>query len=157
MKKGMTALSGVLGFLFGGISAARLTSRSTDKWKTMSDKHLSLMLLFNQWMIVKQSGREIKEYFHKNDYKKIVVYGMSYVGERLLDDLAGSDIEVTVAIDKNAKGIFADVPVITPDENIPECDCIVVTAIYFFDEIEKVLSEKVSCPIVSLEDILYEV
>ena len=43
------------------------------------------------------------------------------------------------------------------DENMPECDCVVVTAIYFFDEIERLLAEKVSCPIVSLEDILYEV
>ncbi len=92
-----------------------------------------------------------------SNYKKIVVYGMSYVGERLLDDLTGADIEVVAAIDKNAKGIFADVPVITPDENMPECDCVVVTAIYFFDEIERLLAEKVSCPIVSLEDILYEV
>ncbi len=68
MKKGMAAVSGILGFVFGGISAARLTSKSTDKWKTMSDKHLALMLLFNQWMIVKQSGRDIKEYFCKNNY-----------------------------------------------------------------------------------------
>ena len=44
MKKGMAAVSGILGFVFGGISAARLTSKSTDKWKTMSDKHLALML-----------------------------------------------------------------------------------------------------------------
>lgn len=157
MKKGLAVISGILGFLFGGISAARLTSKSTDKWKAMSDKHLALMLLFNQWMIVKQSGRDIKEYFRNNGYKKIVVYGMSYVGERLLDDLTGTDIEVAAAIDKNAKGIFADVPVITPDENMPECDCVVVTAVYFFDEIERLLSEKVSCPIVSLEDILYEI
>lgn len=157
MKKGLAVISGILGFLFGGISAARLTSKSTDKWKAMSDKHLALMLLFNQWMIVKQSGRDIKEYFHRNNYKKIVVYGMSYVGERLLDDLAGTDVEVAAAIDKNAKGIFTDVPVITPDENMPECDCVVVTAVYFFDEIERLLSEKVSCPIVSLEDILYEI
>ena len=36
-------------------------------------------------------------------------------------------------------------------------DAVVVTAITFFDEIEERLSEKVDCPIISLEDILYEV
>jgi hypothetical protein len=36
-------------------------------------------------------------------------------------------------------------------------DAIVVTAITFFDEIEEKLSEKIDCPIISLDDILYEV
>lgn len=133
-----------------------LKSKSYGKWKEMSDKHLALMLLFNQWIIVKQSGRDIKEYFRRNGYKKVIIYGMSYAGERLLDDLAGSDVKVVAAIDKNAKNIFTDVPVIMPEEDVPECDCIVVTAVNCFDEIEKLLSEKVSCPIVSLEDVLYE-
>ena len=35
-------------------------------------------------------------------------------------------------------------------------DVIVVTAISYFDEIEEKLSERVDCPVVSLEDIVYE-
>ena len=43
------------------------------------------------------------------------------------------------------------------DDNLEDVDAIVVTAITFFDEIEEQLQSKVSCPIISLEDILYEV
>ncbi len=35
-------------------------------------------------------------------------------------------------------------------------DAIVVTAITFYDEIKEELSRKIDCPIISLEDILYE-
>ena len=36
-------------------------------------------------------------------------------------------------------------------------DAVIVTPIFFMDEIEEMLSGKMDCPIVSLEDILYEI
>ena len=43
------------------------------------------------------------------------------------------------------------------DDDLEEVDAVVVTAITFFDEIEEKLSQKIDCPIISLEDILYEI
>ena len=60
-------------------------------------------------------------------------------------------------IDKKADSIYADVDVVSIDDDLAPVDVIVVTAITFFDEIEENLSEKLDCPIISLEDILYEV
>ena len=82
---------------------------------------------------------------------------MSYVGETLIEELKGSNVEVAYGIDQNADSIYADVDIVTMEENLDEVDVIVVTAITFFDEIEEKLSGKVNCPIISLEDILYEV
>lgn len=93
----------------------------------------------------------------KNGYKKIAIYGMSYAGETLVDELKGAGIEVVYGIDKNADLIYAEVDVMTVDDDFAPVDAIVVTAITFFDEIEGMLSEKMDCPIISLEDILYEV
>lgn len=45
----------------------------------------------------------------------------------------------------------------SPEDEIKEVDAIVVTAITFFDEIKELLMKKVSCPIISLENVLYEV
>ena len=42
-------------------------------------------------------------------------------------------------------------------DQLTEVDAVVVTPIVFFNEIEKELSEKLDCPIISLEDILYEI
>lgn len=74
-----------------------------------------------------------------------------------MSELENSNVKVMYAVDKNADRIFADVDVLTPDERLPEVDAVIVTPITFFDEIEDCLSEKLDCPILSMEDILYEV
>ena len=81
---------------------------------------------------------------------------MSYVGERLYDELKDSDIEVKYAIDKNADGIYSDVEIVTPQEELKEVDAIVVTPVFYFDEIVEALEKKTESEVLSLEDILYE-
>ena len=96
-------------------------------------------------------------YFEKNNYKTVAIYGMKELGERLYDELKDSDVAVKYFIDKNAGELYADVDILTPDDELEPVDAIVVTATYYFDDIEETLGEKVEYPIVSLEDIIYEV
>ena len=81
---------------------------------------------------------------------------MSYAGETLVNELKDSEIEAVYGIDRKV-GIYSYIDVLSVDEPLPEVDAVVVTAITFFDEVEETLRDKVSCPIISLEDILYEV
>lgn len=81
---------------------------------------------------------------------------MSYVGETLVEELKNSDIIIAYGIDQKAESIYPDVEVVFADDKLEEVDAVVVTAITFFDEIVEKLSTKVACPILSLEDILYE-
>ena len=60
-------------------------------------------------------------------------------------------------IDQNAGDIYLDVDIKSMDDDLEEPDAIVVTAITFFDEIEEGLHQKLKCPVLSLEDILYEI
>lgn len=159
MKKKMvlsTVLGTIVGAVGGSVVVGNTASKSVEKWRTMSDKHLALFLLMNEWMKTKQEGKCIKEYFEKNNYKSVAIYGLSYVGERLLDELKDCEVDVKYVIDKNADSIYTDMDIYLPDEELPEADVIVVTAVYFFDEIYNKLVDKVGCPIVSFEDILYE-
>lgn len=160
MKKG-TVLSSILGATVGAVGGAavagKVCTKNAEKWKKMSDKHLALFLLMNEWMKTKQEGKCIKDYFDKHEYKTVAIYGMSYIGERLLDELADSGIEVKYAIDRNADAIYSDIEVCSPEDELPEVDVIIVTAVYFFDEIYDQLSKKVQCSVESLEDVLYEI
>ena len=113
--------------------------------------------MMNQWVKVKQEGKQLSTYFEQNHYKKIAIYGMSYAGETLVDELKDTAIEVAYGIDQRADSLFADIDIVSIDDLQNDVDAIVVTAITFFDEIEEKLSEKVECPIISLEDVLYEV
>lgn len=158
MKKGVLSLiSAVMGTAVGGIAVGKSMEKSLSKSRNMSDKHLALFLMMNQWVKVKQEGKNLAEYFEKNKYKKIAVYGMSYAGETLLDELRDTDIEVVYAIDKNAESIYLDIDIVTIESDLQEVDAVIVTAITFFDEIEEKLKEKLKCPIISLEDILFEI
>ncbi len=159
--KGKNFLATVLGTSVGAISAAaavgNITGKSVNKWKRLSDKHLELFILMNQWVKIKQAGKNLSEYFEQNGYKRIAVYGMSYAGETLVGELQNTAIEIAYGVDKNAASIYADIDIVSMDDELGEVDAVVVTAITFFDEIEEALSEKLDCPIISLEDILYEI
>ncbi len=158
MKKGViSVLSAVIGAAAGAGVVKKTVIGETEKLKVQSDKHLALYLMMNQWVKVKQAGKSPAAYLERNGYKKIAIYGMSYAGETLLDELKGTGIEVAYAIDRNAASIYSEVGVVSMEDNFEEVDAVVVTAIAFFDEIEEALETKMDCPILSLEDILYEV
>lgn len=158
MKKLTLSLLSVLGgAATSAVAVRKVTGKATEVQRNMSEKHLALFLMMNQWVAVKQEGKNLADYFEKQGYKSIAIYGMSYVGERLFEELKGSDIQVQYGIDKNADNIYMDVDIVTMEDELKPVDAIVVTPIFFFDEIEEELSKKTDCPIISLEDILYEV
>ena len=156
-NKVISVLSALTGVALGAGIVGKVTGKSLNKVRSMSDKHFALFQMMNQWVKVKQEGKNLALYFEKNEYKKIAIYGMSYAGETLMDELKDTGVIVAYAIDKNVDSIYADVDVMSMDDELESVDAVVVTAITFFDEIEENLSEKMDCPIISLEDILYEV
>lgn len=156
-KRFLGVLSLLTGVAGGAIGAGKVIGTKVNEKQQLADKHLALFLMMNQWVKVKQDGKNLASYFEENGYKKIAVYGMSYAGETLVDELRGSNIQVAYGIDRKADNIYADIDIVTMDDVLEKVDAVVVTAITFFDEIEVKLSEKIDCPIISLEDILYEV
>lgn len=158
MKKGVISILSVLtGAAVGAGAVGKIEGEKLDKARAMSNKHLELFKMMTQWVKVKQEGKSISDYLEKNGYKKIAIYGMSYAGEALLGEFKDSNVSVAYGIDKKADSIYADVDIVSIDDDLEEVDAVVVTAITFFDEIEEQLSEKFDCPIISLEDILYEI
>lgn len=161
MKKGTTTVISTLfgaavGAIAGGTAVKTSSSKEIEKKNETLAKFHVFYSAFDRWLQIYQEGGTLAEYFKKNNYKTVAIYGMKELGERLLDELKDSGITVCYAIDKNADQLYADVVILTPEDELEPVDVIVVTAIYYFDEIKDMLSEKVDYPIVSLEDILYE-
>ena len=162
MKKGtISIISALTGALLGAATSASIVAKkkdeSEDRMRQLSDKHLELFLLMNQWVKVKQEGKHLASYLEKKGYKKIAIYGLSYAGETLISELKDSDINIAYGIDRNAGALYADVEILSIEDSLENVDAVIVTAITFFDEIEEKLSSKFECPIISLEDILYEI
>ena len=113
--------------------------------------------LMNKWFLNKCNNIGIEIFFENAGYKDIAVYGIGELGKNLLLDLKCVDINVKYIIDKSAeyscigmdKYIVHDL-----NDNLEDVDAVIVTPIANFDEIKKVLEEKVKCPIISLEDVI---
>ena len=106
---------------------------------------------------IKQERKSLAQYLYGKGYKEIAIYGMGHVGEVLAEELLNSDVMVKYGIDRDTSKINMDFNVVTPDDKLDEVDAIVVTSITYFSEVEEMLSKKVNCPVISLEDILYEI
>lgn len=119
-------------------------------------KYYHMFQFMNYWMAVKQKGVSIGEYLLERGYGHIAVYGIGSMGLRLVDELKGCNIEIEYAVDRNADNLRTDLSVLLPDETLPEVDLMIVTAVTYFNEIAEHLRKKVSFPIVSLEDVVYE-
>lgn len=158
MKKGvLTGVSLLTGAVAGAVAMNKLKEKAVDSQAEKVDKFKGYYNMLNQWLILKQEGKSLIEYFNKNGYKSVAIYGMGEMGNRLYDELKDSEIELKYAIDKNAAGTYSELNVIGKDDDFPEVDVLVVTATFAFDEIEDELSGKVDWPIVSLEDVVYEI
>lgn len=159
MKKGFVSLlsmglGGVSGALFGAAAVEKKMRASVKCECELKERHMALFMLMNRWVKVKQENKSIAEYLLKNGYKNIAIYGMSYVGEALLNELVDSEVNVKYAIDKKADEMYSDIELLSPDDKLKEVDAVIVTAITFYEEIEEMLAEKMDCPILSIENIL---
>ena len=137
MKKGIiSAMSALGGTAAGAIGVNKMMGKKINDWKKMSNKHLTLFQMMNQWVRVKQEGKNLSSYLEEKGYKKIAIYGMSYAGATLIEELKGTNVKALYGIDKNADNIYADIDVFSMEDDLPKVDAVVVTAITFFDEIE---------------------
>ena len=156
MKKGVAGvLSAVVGGMAGGVAVGVKSNKEVKKWRGFSNKHLEMIKLYDQWFATKQEGKSVVDYLKSEGIKTVAIYGMSFVGQRLYEELRDTDIEVKYGIDKNWAKIYADIDVVGMEDELEEVDAIIVTAFSFFDEIEEILMEKTDNRILSIEDIIY--
>ncbi|MDE6433381.1 MAG: hypothetical protein K2L07_04055 [Lachnospiraceae bacterium] len=156
MKKGF-GVSLAAGFIGGvaimGIAVKKLAETANKD----VDKFRGYYNMLNQWMAIKQEGRSLEEYFIRNGYKTIAIYGMGGMGSRLYEDLKQTNIEVRYAIDQNAVCTDPELKMITIDDEIETVDVIVVTATFAYDEIKELLSKKTKTTVISLEEVVFEI
>ena len=150
--------------LAGGIAGAVGTYHTQVKNKNIELKRIQndaekmheFYTLLLRWIRIHQEGKNAVSYFEKHSYKSVAIYGMKELGESLLYELENTSINVEYGIDQNAESVYVPVDVYKPNDELRPVDVIVVTAVHYFDEIEEDLRKRVNCPIVSLEDVVWE-
>lgn len=161
-KKGAAVLlslgTGFAGAATGAAAVFKQLNKSIDKKDKRIEKFKSYFDILNQWMIYKHEGRNLCEYFEKKGYKKIAIYGVGELGSRLYEELKGTDIEVAYGIDKRNISWSDDTAtkIVEPHMIDEPVDVIVVTPVFDYDAIEEQLMDVVDYPVISLEDVVYE-
>lgn len=111
--------------------------------------------VLKEWFKLNKQGKTLVGYFESNAYKNIAVYGMTELGQFLVSELSLSSVYVKYGIDRRAEELNAEVPILTMEDELPMVDVVVVSAVFYFDEIASELQNKIECPVISLEDVLY--
>lgn len=156
MKQGVKRIGGLLSAGIPVYLAVRWQQKCINCWREEAEKQRAMFLVMNQWINIKQENRSLEEYFLRNKLNKIAVYGMGPIGQRLAKELKNTSVEIAYGIDQNSDKIFAGVKVIKMEEGLADVDAVVVTVIKGFDAIREALVEKISCPVIAIEDILNE-
>ena len=151
-KKNFGYLAGGLLLGAAGMYAFKYNGEKTRKKNVV--KYLDLFRVMNQYVVTKQRHQELAAYFEEKGYRTIAIYGMSHIGQRVIDDLKDSNIEVLYGVDERADRLTYSLPIYKPSDELPQVDAIVVTA-YDFDEIAEKLSEKVDFEILMFADIIF--
>lgn len=127
---------------------------STEELSELADKHFRLYMLMNKWTRLLQDNKSIKDFFVKNNYYHIAIYGFNYVGETLERELKYSDIEIAYIIDRNAEYMYAQERLITPNDNYDTVDVLVVTVLDNTCKLVDELRKKCKFNVVTIEEVI---
>lgn len=158
MKKGILAGIFLLaGFAGGVVAAGTVTKRMVNSAGNEINLYKNCFNIVCHWMAHKQKGITLDKYLKQKNYHSIAIYGMGTLGGLLYEDLKNSDIEIKYGIDLDSFCKYPGLNIIEPKDKFEEVDAIIVTPVLAFNAIKGTLSSKTEIPIVSIEEVIYEI
>ena len=146
----LMALAGVCGIVHGKRSEHANVVKLENKVKKTSNYYDRCA----QWLSLKQSGKGLEEFFETNEYKKIAIYGIGILGERLVKELENSNIEIKYTLDKNTNIDVKGIEIKTLDEARDDVEIVVGTNSNIYDSIKDDICKKFSCPIITIDVVI---
>lgn len=116
--------------------------------------YISYYRLLEKWMILHERGGCAKQYFMEHGINNVIIYGLGKMANHLIEDIKESGINIICAIDMRAFNLYDGFPVITPDETIPDADCIIITPVHEVKSIQQKLENRTSIPLISLSEVI---
>lgn len=108
-------------------------------YKEKSEKFEQYMRLLDRWMELRERNIYLEEYFKEKDINNVAIYGYGIFAKHLCWELKKSSVKVRYIIDRYGEKVGADLPVYFPKDALPECDAVIVTTFWIYDQIAEVL------------------
>ena len=109
--------------------------------------------ILTTWLDMRQHGITIGDYMKKRGYNRVIIYGLSYIGERLYTELESEGFRVVGIIDSN-QYVLADCRLYSPNDDLPEADLMIITSEMTYNEVKEKMSKKVSYPIIGFSGLI---
>lgn len=126
-----------------------------------AEKYQMYFRLLNKWMHLSRSGINI---LNRYKWENIAVYGYGVFGQQLLRDVENSGRKCCCIFDKDSTlqndNLSKNITIVFSEnlddfaDKAREADVIIVTPVFYFDEIKANLLEKTKIEIVSLEELI---
>ena len=146
-----------IGWILCYCTYGRSNKEMYEEARRLSDKHLEMFLVLDRWIQNMQNGKNIGIHLKECGMGTIIIYGMIYIGKCLYKELIEAGIEIKYLVDQKKYIVFNDINVKQIEDQMDSADAVIVTSIYYFDEIEQELKAKFTCPIISLADLIYKI
>lgn len=156
MKKAIAGIvGGMIGAVIGAAGIRKMNEKVMKEKENTKQRYKKYYDILNYWMEGNQRGKNIAASLEEKGYRKIVIYGMGEMGNRLYEQLRGTDIQVLYAIDKNPVSGYSELNVVGAAMETAGVDAVIVTPVYDFDKIKGDLEGNFTCEILSLEEVVY--
>ena len=119
------------------------------------NKYQELYMLLLRYINIKDS-RCVYKYLSRKGYKKVAIYGTSYVARLIYNDLKKEkDIKILYGIDRNPISNYIEdgFDICQLSEHLDEVDVIIVTPVYAINDIKKNINQYINTDIISLDEI----
>lgn len=147
-------VSFVTGVIYGGFKVSRIIGDEMKNLQNRQDLFEGLYRPINEWFAKEQSGHTLKDYLEKKQYKKIGIFGMGNLANRVYDALKSSDIEIVCCIDQS-RSVYSDTKLISINDEFPLMDAIIITDFKNSASIKQQIEKKGNYDILLLDDIIF--
>ena len=110
--------------------------------------------ILEKWFRLLKQGISLGNYIKKVFPNEMAIYGYGFLGKLLYEELKDCNVSLKFVVEKNSSAVHVDLPVYRVEDNLPEVDCIIVTAQYYYDEIYISLKRKGVHNILSIEEVI---
>lgn len=137
------------------ISLQNDLENSTIELENKLQKSTLFYWVLTRWMDANLKGRRLAEVLRSQNYHCIAIYGYAELGKLLHSELSKDGFKVSYILDKKIENTEEDTTsVFSPKKGLPLVDAVVVTAVYYFEEIKNELMQLGFDNIISLRTLV---
>ena len=146
----------VIAFVSGFLTSYSVIRYYNKKNNDKIDRMQSNIDMLNQWLILKHSGCFLDKQLKEKDINSIAIYGMGINGRHLVREMENGVITISYGIDVKINKPYKNIPILKLNKEMETVDAVINTVNYDKQNIINKLCEYYTCPILNLDELIYE-